>query len=398
MTDDVKFTVLGIGGAGCRVLGTLRQLPGAERIRLLAVDTDRNGLEQSGLAPEYTLLAGERWRRGMGCGGSVSDGKSAVGSIRANIAGMLAGSDMLMVVGGLGGGTASGGVATVLSEASRLEIPNIALVTMPFSHEGNLRRRQASSALNEEIYNIADAVISLPNDLLFTNLEPSTPAVEIYRFADEQMARTVLALTHLLCAGNLLNADFASFAALLKRKKSRCSIGVGISRPEDGVHSPEKIFEDMISSPLLGGSSRLLEADAVIFSLLGGDDLAIGDMQRIFGLGERFIKQDVTLLSSASTSPAWQGMLQFTAVAIKFEKTKAVSAGGKGSKKQQAKEDDADSLFSHASTEQLGLPFAQVSKGIMESTQKVLWEGEDLDIPTYIRREQVIDTGKRIAK
>ena len=104
------------------------------------------------------------------------------------------------------------------------------------------------------------------------------------------------------------------------------------------------------------------------------------------------------LLSSASTSSVWQGMLQFTAVAIKFEKTKAVSAGGKGSKKQLAKEDDADSLFSHASTEQLGLPFAQVSKGIMESTQKVLWEGEDLDIPTYIRREQVIDTGKRIAK
>ena len=53
-----------------------------------------------------------------------------------------------------------------------------------------------------------------------------------------------------------------------------------------------------------------------------------------------------------------------------------------------------DSLFGNTAIEQPVLPFAHVSKGIMESTQKVVWNGEDLDIPTFKRHGIVIDPGK----
>lgn len=394
--EESKFTIMGIGGAGCRITGTLRQMPGAGRVRLLAADTDRNDLEKTGLPESNALLAGEMWRGGLGCGGSAADGKVAIGRARHEISAMISGSKMLMLVAGLGGGTASGGIPVVLSEAMKLHIPVILLLTLPFSHEGNQRRRQSLQVLDEEISNIADAVITLPNDLLFSVLPSTAPVVEAFKMADEQVARTALALSELLCAGNLLNADFSSFAAMLKRRKSRCSIGVGISRSEDGVRRPELAFEQMLHSPLLGGSSQLLEADAVIFSLLGGPELSLGDVQTVFGLGEKFIRSDAELLTSAATAPEWRGMLQFSALTIKFDKQQEAASAKKNTKKTHGAE--MDSLFGNTAIEQPVLPFAHVSKGIMESTQKVVWNGEDLDIPTCIRHNEVIDTGKRMTR
>ena len=392
---------MGIGGAGCRVINKLRQTPGAQRVRLLAADTDRTGLETAALEPRNMLLAGEMWRGGKGCGGSVPDGKCAMGRARNDIANLISGSKMLLVTAGLGGGTSSGGISVVLAEAARQHIPAIALLTLPFSYEGNQRKKQARQALNEDIYNIADAVIALPNDLLFSSsaLPSTTPLEEAFQMADEQMARTALALSELLCAGNLLNADFASFSNLLKRKKSSCAAGVGISRSEDGARRPELAFENMLNSPLLGGSSKLLDADAVIFNLLGGSDLSIGDVQAVFGLAEKFTRKDAALLCSASTAPEWQGLLQFTALAITFDKQQELPATKSSGRKLRAgaAQDMTDSLFA-APVEQPVLPFDHVSNGIMESTQKVVWNGEDLDIPTYIRRNIIIDNGKRLRK
>ena len=89
MINASDFTIMGVGGAGCRFLNTLSKTPGAERLRLLALDTDRESLENSGLSPEKTLLAGENWRLGRGCGGNVSDGRSAIGNARDSIDALL---------------------------------------------------------------------------------------------------------------------------------------------------------------------------------------------------------------------------------------------------------------------------------------------------------------------
>ena len=396
--EKEKFTIMGVGGAGCRVIGTLRQMSAAEKIRLVAADTDRSGLESSGLPPDRCLLAGEMWRGGRGCGGSVGDGQIAFGRARTEIASMISGSSMLLVSAGLGGGTASGGIPVVLGEAMRLHIPSVVLVTLPFAHEGNLRRRQAVQALDEDIYRLADAVIAMPNDLLFSVLPSTAPLAEAFRLADEQVARTALALSELLCAGNLLNADFSAFSSLLKRRKSRCSLGVGVSRTEDGARRPEIAFEEMLCSPLLGGASSLTEADAVIFSLLGGPELAVGDVQAVFNLAERYTRPDTVMLTSAATAPEWKGMLQFSAVAIKFDRQEEIAVPGKGGSGGRRPPAEPGGLFGDAGVEQPALPFDHVSKGIMESTQKVVWNGEDLDIPTYIRRNVVIDNGKPVRK
>ena len=391
MSEQSKLCVIGIGGAGCRIISFLAGSPGAEKLRLCAIDTDRNGLETSGLAPEKCILAGELWRNGKGTGGSVIDGQRAVSHERRNIETLMADSEMVVICGGLGGGTASGGIPIVLSCASNLHIPTVAMVSMPFSIEGGMRQKTGEQALSSEIVKMADSVIAIPNDLLFASLDPATPLAEAFRLADEEFSNSVLAITTILCAGNLLNADFSDFAAMLWRRKSRCALGVGVvDITKDGEFTPEKAFSRLLESPLLGGPARLCDADAVIFTLTGSPALSLSDAQGVFTIASSHIGKKSRILVGAAVDPAWQNVFQFTALAIKYEEEPIKPAPEKRKSKRAARDEESGDVI------QQMLPWtdAEYSKGIMEKGTPVRWKGEELDVPTCQRRNLSVDTGK----
>lgn len=394
MNDNKKFCVTGVGGAGCRVISHLLREPGAGQLKLTAIDTDKNSLAECGLAPENCIVAGEIWRNGRGTGGSVIDGQRALSHERKRIEEMLRDTDMLIICAGLGGGTASGGVPIVLSCASNLHIPAVTLVTMPFSVEGGLRQRNAEQAVNNEIIRIADAVIPIPNDLLFAGLDPATPLAEAFQLADREMARSVLALSTVLSAGNLLNSDFADFSALLWRKKSRCALGIGVVDTNvDKEFTAEKAFARLMESPLLGGPSGLCDADAVIFTLTGGPELSLHNAQSIFTISSSHLSKKTSVMVGAAVHPDWHGKFQYTALAVKYEEESipktSRSERSKNKRAERIEKDDGDMI-----QQSLPLTETEFSRGIMEKTTPVRWNGEELDIPTFLRRNQIVDTGK----
>ena len=322
MNIQKKITILAVGGAGCRIMRRLRELPGAEKLQLLALDTDRTALEETGLPATAQLLAGELWRGGRGCGGDELNGQGAVAHERARIEALLRDSKFLMVVCGLGGGTASGGAPVVLSVAAKLKLPNLFMVTLPFMLEGYRRRNLAERVLSESLFDVSDAVVTLPNDLLFSTLTGDTPLAKAFEMADRECAGTALALSAILSAGNLLNADLASFTTLLKRRKCQCSIGVGTVRGEAECtveDAPEKLVSGVLASPLLGGPQVLKSADAVVVSMLGGDDLSIGEVRNTLELIGRYVPKQAQQLTAASAHPDWHGARQLCVLAIKYD-------------------------------------------------------------------------------
>lgn len=395
MDDNKKFCVIGVGGAGCRVISHLVNEPGADKFKLIAIDTDKNSLDSCGLAEEDCIVAGAIWRNGRGTGGSVIDGQRALSHERKRIEEMIRDAKMLIICAGLGGGTASGGVQIVLSCASNLHIPAVTLVTMPFSVEGGLRQKTAEQALNNEIIRVADAVIPIPNDLLFAGLDPATPLAEAFRLADCEMARSVMALSTVLTSGNLLNADFSDFSALLWRKKSRCALGIGVidTNTEGEEFTAEKAFSKLLESPLLGGPSTLCDADAVIFTLTGGEELSLQNAQSIFSISSSHIGKKTKIMVGAAVSPDWQGKFQYTALAVRYEQERIPESTGSGRKKSKRaariEEDEGDMV-----QQSLPLAEAEFSRGIMENTTPVRWNNEELDIPTFQRKNLIIDTGK----
>ena len=392
-----QITVLALGGAGCRILRSLAAIPAAQSMRLLAVDTDAESLMRSGVEESCRLLAGARWRGGRGCGGNVIDGQRAMAHERSSLEQLLSGSTMLLVVGGLGGGTASGGVPVVLSVARKLGIPAMFLMTLPFTLEGHSKRRVAEETVKGELLGLADAVLCLPNDLLFSVLEATTPLAEAFRLADREVSRSVLALTAVLRNGNLLAADFGDFVSLLKRRKSYCSIGVGLSSEADSSVRIDRAMEELLHSPLLGGAGKLGEADAVILSLLGGPELSIGETKAALELASRQVKPEARVIVGAATAEEYRGMLQLCAVMVRLDAESEVAEVMHKSVERTPKRSRAGAVAAEDAS-QLTLPFLEtVSKGIMENTTPVIWNGEDLDIPTFKRRNTVLDNGKTLS-
>ena len=377
----------------------LRLLPGAESVRLLALDTDRASLEATGLPAEDQLLAGELWRGGRGCGGSDLDGQRAVAHERPRLENVLRDSKFLLVLCGLGGGTASGGAQVVTSVAAKLKLPNLFLVTLPFMLEGPRRRNLAEKVLID-LFDVADAVVTLPDDLLFSTLPGDVPLAAAFEMADRECAGTALALSAVLGAGNLLNADMASLTALLKRRKSLCSIGIGIVRGEDGSpaeETPEKLVSGMLASPLLGGPQVLKAADAAVVSMLGGADLSLGDVKNTLELVAKYLPAGAEQLTAASSRPDWQGARQLCVLTIKYSEPspelhpRAAAARPRPEPRRPVAEAGA---APHPG-EQLEFELDPVSKGIMERTTPVIWNNEDLDEPTFKRRKLMVDDGRK---
>ena len=395
MSNNV--TIMAVGGAGCKIMKIISASSISAGMRLLAVDTDTESLQESGLPPESCITAGAKWRNGKGCGGDANDGQRAMSSERHNLETVLAGTSMLIVIGGLGRGAATGGMPVIASVASKLKIPNLFLLTTPFAMEGHTRRRLAEKTIDEDLFEVADAVITLPNDLLFSTRPASTPIVEAYQISDTEVARTALALAGTLGAGNLLSSDLASVSRMLKRSKNVCGIGVGLCGQETAEEeSLSKMIADVINSPLLGGVSRLHEADAVFFSLLGGPELSLGNAKNILEAIGKYAGEEAETVVAASTDPDWQGMTQLTVIAIDFDENfnnETIETEIKP--KVRSKRKPASAEAEPAEGTQLLFQLDH-NKGEMERTTPVIWNGEDLDEPTFKRRGISVDTGRII--
>lgn len=410
MADKIpRVCVFGVGGAGLRIIGALSRLSSARAMRLIAADTDGAALDECPIDDANKLLAAAAWRNGRGCGGNAVSGKSSFSRERENLRTLIGEPDLLLVIAGLGGGTATGGLSVILSECRKKSFPVIFLLTLPFTLEGHSRMKLAEDALQGEILPLADAVLTLPNDLLFSVLPSTTPLNEAFRMADIETARTAVALSAVLRYGNLLSASFSDLAELLKKRKSFCSIGCGSA---SGEGRGPAALEKMLSSPLCGGLEKIKSADAAIFSMLGGPGLNIGETKQTLEYAASLAGKDCKLLISTGNIADMGSEVHLCGIFIKFDNLAEnrpaendFSASGFTEREHRATQRHAgtpdaartrsksSSDPSNGEAEQLTLFFVTHSKGEMEGTLPVIHHGEDLDVPTFLRRKLSIDKG-----
>ena len=153
-------------------------------------------------------------------------------------------------------------------------------------------------------------------------------------------------------------------------------------------------MERLLHSPLLGGADKLGEADAVIFTLLGGPELSLGETKQLLELAGRQVKPETRLIVGAATGEEWAGKLMLSAVTVRFDAESEASELLRSSSERAPKR--TRSAAAHAAdADQLILPLEPISKGVMERGPQVKWGNDDLDVPTFKRRNITIDNGKR---
>ncbi|MBE2215064.1 MAG: cell division protein FtsZ [Opitutaceae bacterium] len=413
----VNIKLIGVGGAGGNAADRL-QLASLERVSFASVNTDSQALGSS--VVQEKLLIGRGVTRGLGAGGDPELGRLAAESDREAITAMVRNSDLVLLVAGMGGGTGSGAAPVVAEIAAKSGAVVIAFVTMPFTFEGGRRGKQAEDGLIA-LRAVADAVIPLPNDMLLQQAESDASVLAAFARGDEWIDRAVRSITGMLFRTGLMNLDFASLREIFAFRGGKTLYGLGSG---EGAEAVNAAIEDFRNCPLLHTPEFSRKADRLLVNIIGGPDLSLDDVQHIMSVVTEEFGRNPHVAMGAVIDESWKQRVEICVIGTTDVNGRAgrralperVMARSRIAGRAQAVEEAAAAKVTPAEREvaeamagddgegpttarsarpkthrapvqQEEFAFGDAeSRGHFDNTDRTIFEGEDLDIPTFRRR------------
>ena len=383
-----KILIVALGGCGAKTLNAFARLPGSGLFKTLLLETDKESAAQCTASEVLRVEVNWAANTGLGCGGDPKKAERAFSRKRNELTQALSGQDFIIVIGGLGGGTATGGVRAVASVIRNLSIPSVFMLTTPFSFESYTKRNTAEQCL-KDLLGIVEVLVPLPNDLLFSSLPPDTEVDSAFEKAAYELASSVFGIAELFRSRKLIGPDYAEFSAVLTKAANTCSFGCGRASQKDGLDRCAIALERMLESPFLGGMDRLTGCSALIVTMTGGD-LQLGEMKRTLENLISFLPVGIPVSAGATINPEYHDQIQLCALAVQYVQPVRPSESQSPSQELLWKTLPGQNK---GSFEQGLLNLQSYSKGIFSNCQPVKYKDEDLDIPTFQRRGISIDKG-----
>ena len=264
-----RIKVIGVGGSG---KNAVNHMLGAKvkGVEFIVVNTDAQDLHNAQARKKIHI--GKNLTHGLGAGMNPEVGRKAVEENKEEIQEAIKGADMVFVAGGLGGGTYTGAAPMIAKTAKELGALTVAIATKPFFFEGQQRMRIAESGL-EELRHSVDAIVVIPNDRLLGVVTKETTAKNAFAMCDEVLKQAVEGISDLITIPGIINTDFADIKSILENAGSAL-MGIGSASGEKRAEEAAKMA---INSPLLDLSIQ--GAKGVLFSIAGGDDLTMFEIQ-----------------------------------------------------------------------------------------------------------------------
>ena len=265
-----RIKVIGIGGSGKNALNHMMNSK-VKGVDFISVNTDAQDLHNS--LARKKIHIGKNLTKGLGAGMNPEIGKRAAEETKEEIQEAIKGADMVFIAGGEGGGTGTGAAPVVARTAKELGILTIGVVTKPFMFEGQHRVKLAEAGI-EELRKSVDAIIIIPNDRLLSTVSKDTTAKQAFMMSDEILKQAVEGISDLITTPGVIgNIDFADIRAILENAGSAL-MGIGTAT---GDNRSAEAARMAINSPLLDVSIH--GAKGVLFSIAGGDDLTMFEIQ-----------------------------------------------------------------------------------------------------------------------
>ena len=342
--NPAKIKVFGLGGGGCNAVTRMvrEEIQGVE---FIAMNTDAQALAITE-AP-IRIQLGEKLTRGLGVGGDHNMGRKAAEESRDEIRDMVNGADMVFITGGMGGGTGTGAASVVAEEAKKSGALTIAVVTKPFSFEGNHRTVVANEGITHLLGKV-DTLIIIPNDRLLDLCDQKTAVDAAFKLADDVLRHGVQAISEVITVPGMINLDFADVKAVMKDAgPAWMSIGRG-----SGKNRAVDAAKEALDSPLLDVSIE--GSKGVLFNVVGGSDLTLFEVNEAAEVIKGAVDVDANIIFGVAADPNMGSDLRLTLITTGFVSKTGVE-----------EESDDDELN-------------QQLRGIKSE--------DELDVPSFLRR------------
>lgn len=294
-----NIVVIGCGGSGSNTIQRITEegITGAE---LYAINTDAQHLLNIKVSKK--ILIGRSRTKGLGAGSLPQIGQDAAQESKASIEKAVGNADLVFITCGLGGGTGTGSAPVVAEIAREAGALTIAVVTLPFSVEGQIRMDNAEAGL-ERLRDAVDTVIVVPNDKLL-EVVPHLPLQTAFKVCDEVLMRSVKGITELITKPGLVNLDFADVRVIMQ-KSGVAMIGLGEAEGENkAIESVQKALR----SPLL--DVDVSGATGALVNVVGGPDMTIAEAESVVNELYTRIDPKARLIWGAMVDPDLENMVR----------------------------------------------------------------------------------------
>jgi cell division protein FtsZ len=398
---NIAIKLVGIGGAGANAVDRLK-MENLERLQLAVINTDHQALSSSPVQDK--VLIGTSVTRGLGAGGDPEPGRLAAEADREKIAAVVRDCDLVFLLAGMGGGTGSGAAPIVAEIAAEEGALVIAFVTMPFSFEGGRRLKQAEEGL-QALRRVCDAVIPLPNDVLMQEAADNETVLDSFARADEWIGRGVKSIWSMMFRTGLINLDFATLRQAFQQRGGKTLFGLGTG---EGPNAVADAIESLKLCPLLHTPEFSRKADRLLVNITGGTDLTLPKVNELMtAVTEQFGKESHVFMG-AVIDESLQNRVEICVLGTS-------DIGGRGLPSRRLAPSALRQAQGRLRTEERILTVAEVnrsnvgeekpavravpvaqdefgfdreveSRGYFDKTDRNLFEGQDLDVPTYLRK------------
>ena len=318
LSDDNKMSsavikVIGVGGGGGNAIEHMIS-QNVDGVEFICANTDSQALRNS--RAKILIQLGEELTKGLGAGANPEIGRQAAEENRELIREVLAGTDMVFITAGMGGGTGTGAAPIVAEVAKELGILTVAVVTKPFVFEGRKRMMLAEEGIKKLTANV-DSLITIPNNKLLPVLGKNISLLNAFKAANDVLLGAVQGIAELITKPGLINVDFADVRTVM----SEMGMAMMGTANAAGDNRARIAAEAAISSPLLEDVD-FNGAGGVLVNITAGLNMSIGEFEEVGEVIKSFTSENATVVIGTVIDPDMTDELRVTVVVTGLGKDK----------------------------------------------------------------------------
>jgi cell division protein FtsZ len=311
-SQEAVIKVIGVGGCGGNAVDHMIA-NGVNGVEFICANTDMQALKRTQARTQLQL--GANVTKGLGAGANPDVGRQAALEDRERIVELLAGTDMLFLTAGMGGGTGTGAAPVVAEIARELGILTVAVVTKPFAFEGK-RQRIAQEGLDMLAQHV-NSLIVVPNDKLMQVLGNQVTLDEAFRAANDVLHGAVAGIAEIISCTGMINVDFAD----VKTVMSETGMAMMGSAKAAGTDRARMAAEQAVACPLLEDID-IADARGVLVNISASKSLfQLQEMYDVMDVIKAFASDSATVIAGTVYEDDLEDSLRVTIVATGLGKT-----------------------------------------------------------------------------
>ncbi len=291
--QDAVIKVIGVGGGGGNAVQHMVG-SGINGVDFICTNTDAQALCRFDGAK--SLQIGSNITKGLGAGANPEIGEQSALESIGQIKKLLEPCDAVFLTCGLGGGTGTGSIPVIANLCKKAGVLTIAVVTVPFSVEGQYRWENAMSGL-QKLEKEVDSLIVIRNDKLL-DIASDLPINSAFKVADNILCNAIKGIIEMVTRPGLVNLDFADLKAVM-RGSGVALIGIGES---DSKKRAEEAVDKAMNNPLI--DIDLHGAQGVLVNIIGGTEFTLDEANSIVQHVTEKVDEDARIIWGAQIDKA----------------------------------------------------------------------------------------------